>query len=469
MHTQLFVSGPNRSGRAGPNSALDLDPAAAAGSPPTRPRPRSASSAAAARAGSQWATGQQGMGLEREPAGGGLDEPAPADAAELRGEGRGAPAGRARSRSCSRRSRTRRRRTVSPRQRRPARTGPGSRGAGGEVDAGDVEPGLERAQADVRRSRRRGPARPSGRRVKPCEEARACAAGASAGRRAGRAARRGERADAAVGVDVGARSVGNRTPTMVHGLRAADPRRRRPDRRRGSRRGPDDDEDRDRERRGDAGPDPPRRRGGADIVRCAVPREQDAEALRTIVAQSPIPVIADIHFNHTLALKAIDAGAHCVRLNPGNIGGPDKVAEVVARAKQLGTPLRIGVNSGSLPKHLRELEYENPVEALVDRRARDRRADGAAATSRTSRSRSSRPRAEHDRLQPPALRADPLPAAPRGDRGRDEVVGVAEVRRRAGHAARRRDRRHDPDLAVDLPRRGGGQGRLGDPQGAEAA
>ena len=104
---------------------------------------------------------------------------------------------------------------------------------------------------------------------------------------------------------------------------------------------------------------------GADIVRVAVPREKDVEALKTIVRDSPIPVIADIHFNHTLALKALDAGAHCVRLNPGNIGGPDKVAAVVARAKELGTPLRIGVNSGSLPKHLHALEEENAVEALV--------------------------------------------------------------------------------------------------------
>src|ERR687883_918902 len=104
---------------------------------------------------------------------------------------------------------------------------------------------------------------------------------------------------------------------------------------------------------------------GADIVRVAVPREQDVEALKTIVRESPIPIIADIHFNHTLALKALDAGAHCVRLNPGNIGGPDKVAAVVARAAELGTPLRIGVNSGSLPKHLRDLERENSVEALV--------------------------------------------------------------------------------------------------------
>ena len=104
---------------------------------------------------------------------------------------------------------------------------------------------------------------------------------------------------------------------------------------------------------------------GADLVRVAVPREQDVEALRTIVVESPIPVIADIHFNHTLALKALDAGAQCVRLNPGNIGGPEKVAEVARRANELGTPMRIGVNSGSLPKHLHALERENAVEALV--------------------------------------------------------------------------------------------------------
>jgi (E)-4-hydroxy-3-methylbut-2-enyl-diphosphate synthase len=104
---------------------------------------------------------------------------------------------------------------------------------------------------------------------------------------------------------------------------------------------------------------------GADIVRVAVPREKDVAALETIVRESPIPVIADIHFNHTLALKALDAGAHCVRINPGNIGGPEKAGLVVERAKELGTPLRIGVNSGSLPAHLRELEFTDPVEALV--------------------------------------------------------------------------------------------------------
>jgi len=104
---------------------------------------------------------------------------------------------------------------------------------------------------------------------------------------------------------------------------------------------------------------------GADLVRVAVPRETDVDALKRIVVDSPIPIIADIHFNYTLALKSIDAGAHCIRLNPGNIGGPDKVAQVADRARAAGVPMRIGVNSGSLPKHLHELERENSVEALV--------------------------------------------------------------------------------------------------------
>src|SRR5215203_5578961 len=104
---------------------------------------------------------------------------------------------------------------------------------------------------------------------------------------------------------------------------------------------------------------------GSDLVRVAVPREKDVEALKTIVTDSPIPVIADIHFNYTLALKAIDAGAHCIRLNPGNIGGPEKVAGVAKKATAAAVPMRIGVNSGSLPKHLHALERSNPVEALV--------------------------------------------------------------------------------------------------------
>jgi len=105
---------------------------------------------------------------------------------------------------------------------------------------------------------------------------------------------------------------------------------------------------------------------GCEVVRCAVPKTEDAEALRAIVRFSPIPVIADIHFNASLALKAIDAGVAAVRINPGNIGGDDKVALVVDAAKRAGIPMRIGANSGSLPKHLADLAQEDQAEALVE-------------------------------------------------------------------------------------------------------
>jgi (E)-4-hydroxy-3-methylbut-2-enyl-diphosphate synthase len=105
---------------------------------------------------------------------------------------------------------------------------------------------------------------------------------------------------------------------------------------------------------------------GCEIVRVAVPKNEDAEALGKIAYLSPIPVIADIHFNASLALKAIDAGVAAVRINPGNIGGPDKVALVVEAAKAKGIPMRIGANSGSLPKHLIELAQEDTAAALVE-------------------------------------------------------------------------------------------------------
>jgi (E)-4-hydroxy-3-methylbut-2-enyl-diphosphate synthase len=105
---------------------------------------------------------------------------------------------------------------------------------------------------------------------------------------------------------------------------------------------------------------------GCEIVRCAVPGLRDAEALPEIVRRSTLPVVADIHFNSSLALRAIEAGVAAVRINPGNIGGPDKVAEVVAAAKAAGTPLRIGANSGSLPEHLRERAHDDQAQALVD-------------------------------------------------------------------------------------------------------
>ena len=105
---------------------------------------------------------------------------------------------------------------------------------------------------------------------------------------------------------------------------------------------------------------------GCDIIRCAVPDMAAAVALRDIVKGSPIPVIADIHFDYRLALQAIESGIHGLRLNPGNIGGNEKVKAVVDAAKPKNIPIRIGVNAGSLPKDLLE-KYGHPTAgALVE-------------------------------------------------------------------------------------------------------
>jgi (E)-4-hydroxy-3-methylbut-2-enyl-diphosphate synthase len=105
---------------------------------------------------------------------------------------------------------------------------------------------------------------------------------------------------------------------------------------------------------------------GCELVRVAVPKSEDADALAKLVYLSPLPIIADIHFNASLALRAIDAGVAAVRINPGNIGGAEKVVEVVRAAKAKGIPMRIGANSGSLPKHLVELAQKDTAEALVE-------------------------------------------------------------------------------------------------------
>ena len=105
---------------------------------------------------------------------------------------------------------------------------------------------------------------------------------------------------------------------------------------------------------------------GCDIIRCAVPDMDAALALKDIVGGSPIPVIADIHFDYRLALQAITSGVQGLRLNPGNIGGTEKVKAVVEAAKLKNIPIRIGVNAGSLPKDLLE-KYGHPTaEALVE-------------------------------------------------------------------------------------------------------
>jgi (E)-4-hydroxy-3-methylbut-2-enyl-diphosphate synthase len=95
------------------------------------------------------------------------------------------------------------------------------------------------------------------------------------------------------------------------------------------------------------------RRAGCDIVRVAVPAKSALPSLRQVIARSPLPVIADIHFDADLALRAIDAGAHGIRINPGNIGSDEKLKAVIRLAGQKKIPIRIGVNSGSLEKKYR--------------------------------------------------------------------------------------------------------------------
>jgi (E)-4-hydroxy-3-methylbut-2-enyl-diphosphate synthase len=105
---------------------------------------------------------------------------------------------------------------------------------------------------------------------------------------------------------------------------------------------------------------------GAELVRVAVPDPAAAEAVRTLVGESPVPLIADIHFDHELAVAAIVGGAAGVRINPGNIGGLEEVRAVVDAAREHGTIIRIGVNSGSLQRDLREMEERDPAGALVE-------------------------------------------------------------------------------------------------------
>lgn len=105
---------------------------------------------------------------------------------------------------------------------------------------------------------------------------------------------------------------------------------------------------------------------GCDIVRVTVNDKEAAEAMKTIVQQSPIPVVADIHFNHIFALKAIEAGVAKVRINPGNIGNKQRIYEVLTAAKDKGIPIRIGVNSGSLEEDILDKYGYPTAEALYE-------------------------------------------------------------------------------------------------------
>ena len=105
---------------------------------------------------------------------------------------------------------------------------------------------------------------------------------------------------------------------------------------------------------------------GADIVRVSCPDQDSTRALRDICAESPVPIVADIHFHYQRAIEAAEAGAACLRINPGNIGKADRVREVISAARDHGCSMRIGVNAGSLERHLLEKYAEPCPEALVE-------------------------------------------------------------------------------------------------------
>lgn len=105
---------------------------------------------------------------------------------------------------------------------------------------------------------------------------------------------------------------------------------------------------------------------GCDIIRCAVPDAEAARAIREIKKEIRIPLVADIHFDYRLAVEAIENGADKIRINPGNIGGEDRVRTVVAAARERNIPIRVGVNSGSLEKDLVEKYHGVTAEGLVE-------------------------------------------------------------------------------------------------------
>lgn len=105
---------------------------------------------------------------------------------------------------------------------------------------------------------------------------------------------------------------------------------------------------------------------GADIVRISAPDQETTRALREICRESPVPIVADIHFHYKRAIEAAEAGAACLRINPGNIGDESRVREVIKAAKDHGCAIRIGVNAGSLERHLLEKYGEPCPDAMVE-------------------------------------------------------------------------------------------------------
>ena len=193
---------------------------------------------------------------------------------------------------------------------------------------------------------------------------------------------------------------------------------------------------------------------GCDIVRCTCNEEAAAEGLAQIVPRSPVPIIADIHFQYRLALAAMEAGVQGLRLNPGNIRK--------ARAHQARRQRGEGPRAADPHRRQRGQPRPRHRRAVRRRHPRSARRVGAARARVLRRGRlrglqdlgEGEQRRHDDRRVPPALRDGRLPAAPRRHRSRAAAGRAREVHRRDRHAARRGHRRHDPLLAHRGPGRG---------------
>ena len=207
---------------------------------------------------------------------------------------------------------------------------------------------------------------------------------------------------------------------------------------------------------------------GADIVRVSCPDAESTAALKQIVRAAHVPIVADIHFHYKRALEAADAGAACLRINPGNIGSAERVREVVHAAKANGCAIRIGVNAGSLERDLLEKYGEPCPEALVEsaldhiRLLEDHDFREYKVAVKASR------RVPRRRRLSAARRSGRLPAPPRHHRGRRPARRHRQERDRHRLPALGRDRRHDPRLALGRAR-GGGARRLRDPEERSAS
>ena len=207
---------------------------------------------------------------------------------------------------------------------------------------------------------------------------------------------------------------------------------------------------------------------GADIVRISTPDEDATRALREIVAESPVPIVADIHFHYRRAIEAAKAGAACLRINPGNIGSADRVREVVKAAKDHGCSIRIGVNAGSLERHLLEKYGEPCPEAMVEsgldhiKLLQDNDFHEFKISVKGVRRLPCRCRLS-------AAGGCDRRAHPSGHhRSRGACLGHRQVGHRAWQPSVDGDRRHDPRIAFGRSGRRG-EGRVRDPEIAGAA